>query len=234
MRHEQFFCGGVVINPNKVEEVRFSRTSQNSAELAPMIQARWRMNRVITGASPHKAVVSEGDDVTREILNEASSQIADSERPGSEAVVESKSDRVFIVHGHDQRAVDQIEILVHRFGLTPIILSNEPNRGNTLIEKFEDHSKVGFGIVLLTPDDVGCLATKAPAGLQARARQNVIWEWGYLAAKLGRPNVICLYKTGVELPSDLHGLVTIHVSDEVREKEAEIRRELVAAGYDIP
>jgi predicted nucleotide-binding protein len=42
-----------------------------------------------------------------------------------------------------------------------------------------------------------------------------------------------LYKTGVELPSDLHGLVTINISDDVRDSAEEIRRELVAAGYKI-
>jgi predicted nucleotide-binding protein len=101
----------------------------------------------------------------------------------------------------------------------------------TVIEKLEAHTQVGFAIVLLTLDDVGGLSADRP---QPRARQNVIWEWGYLVAKLGRPNVICLYKTGVEVPSDLHGLVTIHISEDVRSSAAEIRRELVAAGYKIP
>jgi predicted nucleotide-binding protein len=234
MQHKQFFCGGVVIDSEKVEEIRFSRTSQSSKDLAPSIQARWRASGIITFQSPQQAVVGEGDDVTREILDEASSELAEASAPKSEKAVEKKSDRVFIVHGHDQRAVDQIEILIHRFGLTPIILSNEASRGNTLIEKFEANSEVGLGIVLLTPDDVGCVAAKAPGGLQPRARQNVIWEWGYLVAKLGRRNVICLYKTGVELPSDLHGVVTINISDDVREKQTEIRRELNAAGYNIP
>lgn len=185
------------------------------------------MHGIIVLSSALKEVVSEGKDVTREILDEAISQ---THAMASPKVVESKSDRVFIVHGHDQEAVDQTEILVHRFGLTPIILRNEPNQGNTVIEKFEAHARVGLAIVLLTPDDVGGVR---PDQLQPRTRQNVIWEWGYLVAKLGRPNVICLYKTGVEMPSDLHGLVTIHISDDVRDSAEEIRRELVAAGYTI-
>ena len=176
------------------------------------------------------AVVSEGKDVTREILDEATHYGNGRELPQADEV---KSDRVFIVHGHDQTAVDQTEILIRRFGLTPIILRNEPNRGNTVIEKFEVHAQVGLAMVLLTPDDVGCIAANVPDALQGRARQNVIWEWGYLVAKLGRPNVICLYKSGVELPSDLHGLVTIHIGADVRDNAEEIRRELKAAGYDI-
>lgn len=230
IRKDQFFCGGAVILPEHVTEVKFSETQQTVQELVPLIEARRRMHGIISISAPEKSVVSDGRDVTREVLDEAVSKRDEGKKPEQ---VGEKSDRVFIVHGHDQRAVDQTELLVHRFGLSPIILRNEPNQGNTVIEKFEAHSKVGLAIVLLTPDDVGCIAANAPAGLQARARQNVIWEWGYLVSKLGRPNVICLYKTGVELPSDLHGLVTINISDDVRDSAEEIRRELVAAGYKI-
>jgi predicted nucleotide-binding protein len=230
IRKDQFFCGGAVILPEQVTEVKFSETQQSVKELVPLIEARRRMHGILTIASAEKSVVSEGRDVTREVLDEAFSTRTEGETPKQP---EEKSDRVFIVHGHDQRAVDQTEILIHRFGLSPIILRNEPNQGNTVIEKFEAHSKVGLAVVLLTPDDVGCIAAKSPDGLQTRARQNVIWEWGYLVAKLGRSNVICLYKTGVELPSDLHGLVTINISDDVRDSAEEIRRELIAAGYRI-
>ena len=235
IRGEQFFCGGAVIFPEKVAELRFSVTQQTSEELAPLIYARRRMHGVISATPAERTVVSEGKDVTREILDEAKEQVArEATSPAAAVAEDMKSDRVFVVHGRDQLAVDQTELLVRRFGLTPIILQNEPNKGNTVIEKFEANTKVGLAIVLLTPDDVGCLKAKAPEGLQDRARQNAIWEWGYLVAKLGRPNVICLYKTDVELPSDLHGLVTINIGDDVRDKAEEIRRELVAAGYDIP
>jgi predicted nucleotide-binding protein len=231
IRKDQFFCGGTVILPDRVLELRFNVTQQPSQELAPLIEARRRMHGIMSGSPALNAVVSEGKNVTREILNEAEARRNGEESPRDVAV---KSDRVFIVHGHDQRAVDQTEILIHRFGLTPIILRNEPNQGNTVIEKFEAHAKVGFAVILLTPDDVGCVAARAPGDLQARARQNVIWEWGYLVGRLGRPNVICLYKTGVELPSDLHGLVRINIEDDVRDKAEEIRREFEAAGYNIP
>lgn len=232
MAQKQFFCGGVIVHAQKVDQVKFSQTDAPSADLVPMIQARRRLRGVISGSPAVNQVVSEGKDVTREILDEASMRITNSKRPGesAEEKIKPKSDRVFIVHGRDQNAVDQTELLLHRFGLTPIILRNTPSKGNTVIEKFEANVEVGAAIVLLTPDDSGGLAGSAP---QPRARQNVIWEWGYLVAKLGRPNVICLYKTGVELPSDLHGLVTIHISDDVRDKAEEIRRELNAAGYDI-
>lgn len=227
VEQKQFFCGGVVVNPLRVQEIRFSETQQSSSELAPFINARRRSHNIFSASPPEQEVIWEGKDITRAILDEAT------QPPPQNDARKAKvpNDRVFVVHGHDQQAVDQTEILIRRFGLTPIILREAPSAGRTVIEKFEAHSNVGCAIVLLTPDDVGGVSAQ---NLSPRARQNVIWEWGYLVGQLGRKNVICLYKSGVEMPSDLHGLVTIHISGDVREKAEEIRRELIAAGYQVP
>lgn len=40
-----------------------------------------------------------------------------------------------------------------------------------------------------------------------RARQNVIFEWGYFVGRLGREHVFALKKGDVELPSDIQGWV---------------------------
>lgn len=228
VRGQQFFCGGVVIHSSKVDEIKFNRTEQSTRDLAPLINARLMRSNILSMSPPEWQVIWEGDDITREILDEAKNYV---EAAKDVATVVVRSDRIFIVHGHDNQAVDQTELLIRRFGLTPIILREAPNTGLTVIEKFEAQSNVGFAIVLLTPDDVG---GKDPSHLAPRARQNVIWEWGYLIGQLGRASVICLYKDGVEMPSDLHGLVTIHIGSDVREKAEEIRRELVAVGYKVP
>lgn len=164
VRREQFYCGGAVILPDRVLEVKFNVTQQSSQDLKPLIEARRRMHPVISARSPLTDVLSEGKDVTREILDEAEAYKNGRQISQVQAV---KSDRVFVVHGHDQAAVDQTEILIRRFGLTPIILRNEPNRGNTVIEKFESHATVGVAVVLLTPDDVGCIAAKSPVASKA-------------------------------------------------------------------
>ncbi|MCI0622074.1 MAG: nucleotide-binding protein [Acidobacteria bacterium] len=223
---QQFFCGGVVIHAERVQEVKFNRTNQSSRELLPFIRARRQSSSVVSFSPDEWDVIWEGEDVTRTVLDDVKDT-----RMDVAAKADTRNDRIFVVHGHDDRAVDQTELLIRRFGLTPIILRDAPSEGRTVIEKFEAHCDVGCAIVLLTPDDIGGVDAEH---LSPRARQNVIWEWGHLVARLGRKNVICLYKTGVEMPSDLHGLVTIHVSDDVREKAAEIRRELEAAGYQIP
>jgi predicted nucleotide-binding protein len=114
---------------------------------------------------------------------------------------------VFILHGHDDAAKQEVARFLEHLGLEPVILHEQTNRGSiTIIEKLERHSNVPFAVVLLTPDDVGAPAS-ARDNLKYRARQNVILELGYFLAKLGRERVYPLYKEGVEIPSDFSGII---------------------------
>ncbi|WP_232443066.1 TIR domain-containing protein [Burkholderia ubonensis] len=71
---------------------------------------------------------------------------------------------------------------LERVGFEPIILHEQANQGRTVIEKIEAHGEVGFAVVLLTPDDEGCVRGGEP---QLRARQNVLLELGYFIGRLG-------------------------------------------------
>ncbi len=111
---------------------------------------------------------------------------------------------VFVVHGHDEAALQAVARFLERLELQAIVLREQPDEGRTIIEKFEDcANRVGFAVVLLTPDDVAGSAS-APA---ARARQNVIFELGYFAGKLGRGRTCLLRRGDVEIPSDLFGVI---------------------------
>jgi hypothetical protein len=105
---------------------------------------------------------------------------------------------VFIVHGHNEGARESVARFLERLGIHPIILHEMASGGLTVIEKLERHSDVDFAVVLLTPDDVGSVATSKDA-LQPRARQNVVLELGYFVGKLGRSRVCALHKGAVEL-----------------------------------
>ena len=106
--------------------------------------------------------------------------------------------------------------MVSRFltdvGLTPIVLHEQPNKGRTIIEKFEDHSDVGYALVLCTPDDVGALADDQ-GDLKTRPRQNVVLEWGFFLGKLGRERVCALVAGDVEFPSDYAGVLYVELDD---------------------
>ena len=80
--------------------------------------------------------------------------------------------------------------------------------------------------MLLTGDDTGGLNGGEH---QARARQNVVFELGYFFGKLGRSRVAVLYEPGVELPSDVSGLLYVEV-DQGGGWQYRLGKELRAAG----
>jgi predicted nucleotide-binding protein len=152
---------------------------------------------------------------------------------GYRATPVSNANKIFIVHGHDSGLKETVARFVSQLSLEPVILHEKPNEGNTIIEKFERHSRdVGFAIALLTPDDKGGAAVSDPATYNLRARQNVILELGYFIGALGRRKVCALYSQGVELPSDMDGLLYIPI-DEVDGWRLKLAREIKASGTDV-
>lgn len=136
---------------------------------------------------------------------------------------------VFIVHGHDTSRRNEVELFMRRIGLEPIILCNQPNGGLTIIEKIEENSDVAFALVLYTGCDEGRL--KGTTDLKLRARQNVVFEHGFLINKLGRKRVVALVDDGVETPGDLSGVVYIHFSD--TDWKNQVMREINSCGIPI-
>lgn len=89
---------------------------------------------------------------------------------------------------------------------------------------------VGFAIVLFTSCDVG--KSKDEQELKPRARQNVVFEHGYLIGKIGRENVCALVKGDVEKPNDISGVVYVDMDSHGAWKIA-LAREMKSSGYDI-
>lgn len=139
---------------------------------------------------------------------------------------------VFIVHGHDDTKKTEVARLIEKAGLNATILHEQPNMGRTIIEKFEDHAaEAGFAVVIATADDQGA-AMGAKEDTKPRARQNVILELGYFTGRLRRKNVCLLYEPGVELPSDMLGVVYIEL-DEKGSWNLALAKEMRAAGLDF-
>jgi len=143
-----------------------------------------------------------------ELRSELEEVVVLDESPEEKAAAE-ESGRTFIVHGHnDARKHELFRVLHDLTGTKPIILHEQPNGGRVILEKLEAYaSTAGFAVALLTADDLGRAASDSDE--QPRARQNVVFEAGYFAGLLGRARVLILHEDGVELPSDLDGLVYV-------------------------
>jgi hypothetical protein len=141
------------------------------------------------------------------------------------------SQRVFVVHGHDDGIKETVARFLEKLGLEAIVLHERPSKGRTVIEKVEANSEVGFAVVILTPDDVGA-SKKLRKRLKDRARQNVILELGYFLGKLGRERVCALHVKEVELPSDFHGVVYVSY-DKAGAWRTKLMKEIIAAGMNV-
>lgn len=136
-------------------------------------------------------------------------------------------EKVFIVHGHDGELRQSVARVIEKQNIEAIILSEQANRGRTIIEKFEDYADVGGAICLFTADDLG--RARRDQEDNPRARQNVVLEAGYFMGKLGRDHVVFLADNGIEMPSDLSGVVYTNTSN----WQIDLLKELKAMGYTV-
>jgi predicted nucleotide-binding protein len=178
------------------------------------------------------------------------------DKKGNIGTREKNSNKIFVVHGHNDLVKDAVAAFLRTLDLDPIILHQQPSMGKTIIEKIEHYSEVGFAVILLTQDDLGCTlgppeifvteekssflskkeksmhAGKGWGQQRTRARQNVIFEFGLFVGKLGRHKVAALCEEGLERPSDIDGVVYISLDRGGQWKESLIK-EIKAADITI-
>ncbi|MBF1373699.1 MAG: nucleotide-binding protein [Porphyromonadaceae bacterium] len=168
------------------------------------------------------------EDITNKIERECKMKIQTETSKTNPTMDKSK---VFIVHGHNDAAKSEAARFVESLGFKAIILHEQASLGDTIIEKIEKNSNVGFAIVLYTPCDWGASQGEKDH-LNLRARQNVVFEHGYLMAKIGRKNVCPLVKGDIETPNDISGVVYIKM-DEGDGWKLAVAKEMKKSGYDV-
>lgn len=165
-------------------------------------------------------------------------QVEEEPEPAQQATVTVAPSRVFLVHGRDGGRMNQVaRFLETKVGLEVCILSEQPNRGRTIISKFEEEARgASYAVVLMTADDTGALKPELNNGAagdqEARARQNVILELGFFLGKLGLDRVCVLLSPGVVKPSDYDGVVWIPF-DEQEGWQRKLVNELHAAEVPV-
>ncbi|MBF1455626.1 MAG: nucleotide-binding protein [Prevotella nanceiensis] len=232
LRGEQFFFNGAFLDNTKVKRILIKESKESSGQYAGM--HRFLGNAI----EPCDIMTEDGlaTDITKSIFKEYKSQLQEimskSEAPiSNKPKVPMDKSKVFIVHGHDDAAKEAAARFVENLGFKAIILHEQASSGQTIIEKIEANSNVGFAIVLYTPCDLG--RSKEEKGpLKPRARQNVVFEHGYLMGKIGRKNVCALVKGDIEKPTDISGVVYIPM-DEGDGWKLAVAKEMKKSGYDV-
>ena len=169
----------------------------------------------------------EGLKTANAVLKVILDDLSDNEPHKDEKHINNKYNQVFIVHGHDGELKESVARIIEKQGIEAIILSEQANRGKTIIEKFENFSDVGGAICLFTADDLG--RSKESDTDHSRARQNVVFETGYFIGKLSRDHIVILADDGIEMPSDLSGVVRTNTGN----WQVDLLKELKAMGYKV-
>ena len=107
------------------------------------------------------------------------------------------------------------------------------NKYIDIIEKIEYYTnEANFAIILYTPCDKGRGALETKIQARDRARQNVVFEHGYLMAKIGRKNICALVKGEIETPSDISGVVYTPLDSAGGWKQQSLK-ELKTCDYEV-
>ena len=190
-----------------------------------------KFHNMTTGLQPH-LMQDQVRGYIRAWINELRTWPDDIKDASSTSAGRQDSRKVFLVHGKDEAVKQEVARFLTKLELEPVVLSEQAGKGLTIIEKLEACSEVGFAVVLLTPDDIGVgYRDEEP---QPRARQNVIFEFGYFLGKLGRGKVqlLLIKKDLLESLSNYAGVEYIKFDDNGGWK-IELVRELKAAGLNL-
>lgn len=232
LKEEEFVFNGYFLTKENVTRLKIVTTKKSARELAKY-ENDHMPEGLIMYVAPEDILRYDNyiTDVTKSLLAEAKEIIANPKTTDISKNVLLDKSKVFIVHGHDNEAKLEIARFIQQMGFEPIILHEQASKGMTIIEKIEEYSNVGFGIVLYTPCDIGYDKDKETEK-KARARQNVVFEHGYLISKLGRNNVCALVKPSVETPNDISGIVYISFDSNGGWK-IPLANEMKSSGYEI-
>ena len=239
---ETIVINGTTLDPKKLYRFIITSTETNLDNTIKEIENEDKLDRSqysMFRSGVKWRAIDTGEVVTDNYINKPPGSLAT-----KKAIDDNKpkpikpNNKVFIVHGHDIELKNDTELFLKSINLDPVVLHRQLDEGLTIIEKFEKHSEVTYAIILLTPDDIGFPISEIKKSdneriIECRARQNVIFEFGFFVGKLNRKKVCCIYKEGVTLPSDLGGLIYKKVNKSVEEIGLFLMQELKNAGLPV-
>ena len=110
--------------------------------------------------------------------------------------------RVFISHGRSKDWLLVQPYIEKDLRLATLELAQEPNLGQTLIEKLVANAgRCDSAVIVMTGDDL--------AEDEARVRENVMHEIGYFQGCYGRRAAVLLHEDGVNVPTNLGGIAYV-------------------------
>lgn len=142
-------------------------------------------------------------------------------RIGENYEKKEKSHRIFISHGRSDQWRNLQAYIEKDLEYQTLELAQQANLGRTILQKlYEEAKKCSLAVIVMTGDDI-------TNENEIRARENVMHEIGFFQGFYGLENVILLHESGVNIPSNIHGLVYIpFAKDAIESTFGSLYREL--------
>jgi predicted nucleotide-binding protein len=218
MRGEDFIIDGFTLNKNNLERFKIVQSEDKVAVIIDRVKRNYVRSGFLSAVTTSSILEDEKcvTDVTAKLITKFGKDASSPQDNSGQVKTQVDCKKIFIAYGHDHGRLAEVENLINKLGLEPVALLEQPNKGETIIEKFEENaSQVCFAIVLYTKCDCG-YPQDQPNSSKPRARQNVVFEHGYLMAKLGRNRVCALVEDStIETPSDISGVLYVQMSNEL-------------------
>lgn len=213
VNEEEFIFEGIPITKNDIVELIVKESNISAKDWAEQQQNKLSLD-IPWLCSPQDIIRHSNfpiitSDLVKKVKNQIATEESNSFSNGS-MITQLNKKKVFIVHGHDLAMKHELARFIESIGLYAIIIDECVNKGQTIIEKIESNSDVGYAIILYSPCDIGGINKE---NLQPRARQNVVFEHGYMIGHLGRDKVCAIMKGEIEKPTDIDGIVYISMTD---------------------
>ena len=209
---------------------RYEDVSKHYEQLLPHIQNAFYVKRYYENAR-YKLGYSQKPNVRYRVSDSTPSAEVISDTPVDYVSDVPKADnpkKIFIVYGGNPVNLSLIKTLLGFAGISYIDLAEQVKTGSTIIESFEKEANdTDFAIVLFTPENEGVGDVWYP-------RMNVVFEYGYFVARLGRKNVCMLWQESgknLDLPSDLSGIYRISMDKGTW--HSELGAALKNAGFNV-
>ena len=121
-KNETFFIGGGKLNSSDISTFK-CLVSENKSEIEynNLLKQGW----IVLGATKEMYLESFLCDITKEMLNEIKNRMNNNKL--TEQTM--NNNKIFIVHGHDDALIQEVEKFIRKIGLEPIILHEQANKG---------------------------------------------------------------------------------------------------------
>ena len=141
INEEEFFIDGYCLKKSEITRIKIVSSERSIREIIDIEYAK--IGSGIICVINESSIISHSklvQNITNEILSEVKKELDDTKKQSSKTEPNSINRKVFIVHGHDDKLKLEVEAFIYKLGLEAIVLSEQVNKGKTIIEKIEENT----------------------------------------------------------------------------------------------